>query len=111
MATRRRSTARKTPTRASRARSTSSAWGSRITPEVVRSIIGLTLLVLGAMTFIALMLSGEGALTRWWTGVFAPWFGTMRWLLPFFLLLAGLVARMGSRDAARDRAGGSRSWA
>jgi S-DNA-T family DNA segregation ATPase FtsK/SpoIIIE len=89
MATRRRSTARKTPTRASRARSTSSAWGSRITPEVVRSIIGLTLLVLGAMTFIALMLSGEGALTRWWTGVFAPWFGTMRWLLPFFLLVAG----------------------
>ena len=89
MATRRRSTARKTPTRASRARSTSSAWGARITPEVVRSIIGLTLLVLGAMTFIALMLSGEGALTRWWTGVFAPWFGTMRWLLPFFLLVAG----------------------
>ena len=41
------------------------------------------------MTLIALMLSGEGALTRWWTGVFAPWFGSMRWLLPFFLLLGG----------------------
>jgi DNA segregation ATPase FtsK/SpoIIIE-like protein len=49
----------------------------------------LTLLVLGAMTLIALMPAGRGALTNWWTDVFAPWFGTMRWLLPFFLLLAG----------------------
>jgi len=88
VATRRRSTARKTPARPSRARS-SSAWSSRLTPDVVRSIIGLTLLVLGAMTLIALILPGQGALTSWWTGVFAPWFGTMRWLLPFFLLAAG----------------------
>jgi S-DNA-T family DNA segregation ATPase FtsK/SpoIIIE len=55
----------------------------------VRSILGLVLLVLGAMTLIALMLPGEGALTSWWTDVFAPWFGTMRWLLPFFLLASG----------------------
>ena len=88
MATRRRPPARKTPARPSRARR-ASAWGSRITPEVVRSIIGLTLLVLGAMTLIALILPGQGALTSWWRDVFAPWFGTMRWLLPFFLLVAG----------------------
>jgi S-DNA-T family DNA segregation ATPase FtsK/SpoIIIE len=90
VATRRRSTARKTPARPSRARR-SSAWTSRLTPDVVRSIIGLTLLVLGAMTLIALMPWGSerGTLTSWWTDVFAPWFGTMRWLLPFFLLLAG----------------------
>ena len=56
---------------------------------MVRSIIGLSLLVLGAMTLIALILPGQGALTSWWTGFFAPWFGTMRWLLPFFLLVAG----------------------
>jgi DNA segregation ATPase FtsK/SpoIIIE-like protein len=56
---------------------------------VVRSIVGITLLVLGAMTLIALILPGQGSLTSWWTGVFAPWFGTMRWLLPFFLLAAG----------------------
>ena len=87
MATRRRP-ARKTPARPSRARR-ASAWSSRITPEVVRSIIGLTLLVLGAMTLIALILPGQGALTSWWRDVFAPWFGTMRWLLPFFLLVAG----------------------
>jgi S-DNA-T family DNA segregation ATPase FtsK/SpoIIIE len=57
---------------------------------VVRSIFGLLLLVLGAMTLIALMPIGQGgALTSWWTDVFAPWFGTMRWLLPFFLLASG----------------------
>jgi DNA segregation ATPase FtsK/SpoIIIE, S-DNA-T family len=91
MATRRRATARKAPTspaRRSRARSSTSAWTTRLTPDVVRSIIGLGLLVLGAMTLIALM-GGKGTLTSWWTDVFAPWFGTMRWLLPFLLLLAG----------------------
>jgi S-DNA-T family DNA segregation ATPase FtsK/SpoIIIE len=55
----------------------------------MRSIIGLSLLVVGAMTLIALMLPGQGTLTSWWTNVFAPWFGSMRWLLPFFLLVAG----------------------
>ncbi len=88
MATRRRSTASKTPPRTARSRRKDS-WSSRITPEVVRSIIGLTLLVLGAMTLIALALPGQGALTSWWTGVFAPWFGAMRWLLPFLMLAAG----------------------
>jgi hypothetical protein len=93
MATRRRTTARKTPApRPSRARP-KSALSRRLTPDVVRSIIGLTLLVLGAMTLIALMPWGDaanrGTLTNWWTDVFAPWFGAMRWLLPFLLLLAG----------------------
>jgi len=88
VATRRRAT-RKTPARPSRARSATAGWSSRLTPDVVRSIIGLSLLVLGAMTLIALILPGQGALTSWWTGLFAPWFGTMRWLLPFFLLIAG----------------------
>jgi S-DNA-T family DNA segregation ATPase FtsK/SpoIIIE len=42
------------------------------------------------MTLIALLPLGRGgSLTTWWTDVFAPWFGTMRWLLPFFLLLGG----------------------
>jgi len=41
------------------------------------------------MTLIALMPTGKGTLTSWWTDVFAPWFGTMRWLLPLFLLAAG----------------------
>jgi S-DNA-T family DNA segregation ATPase FtsK/SpoIIIE len=87
VATRRRTATRKPATRSRSRRS--SAWASRLTPDVVRSILGLALLVLGAMTLIALILPGEGTLTSWWTGAFAPWFGTMRWLLPFFLLAAG----------------------
>jgi DNA segregation ATPase FtsK/SpoIIIE-like protein len=87
VATRRRTATRKPATRSRSRRS--SAWTSRLTPDVVRSILGLALLVLGAMTLIALILPGEGTLTSWWTGVFAPWFGTMRWLLPFFLLASG----------------------
>ena len=87
MATRRRTTARSTT--ASRTRKRASSFGARFTPEVVRSIVGLILLILGAMTFIALILPGQGSLTSWWTGVFAPWFGAMRWLLPFGLLAAG----------------------
>ncbi len=57
---------------------------------MVRSILGLVLLVLGAMTLIALLPTTRGgSLTSWWTDLFAPWFGTMRWLLPFFLLASG----------------------
>jgi S-DNA-T family DNA segregation ATPase FtsK/SpoIIIE len=89
VATRRRTTTRKPPARgATRSRRTG-ALGRRLTPDVVRSILGLVLLVLGAMTLIALMPTGKGTLTSWWTDVFAPWFGTMRWLLPLFLLAAG----------------------
>ena len=88
MATRRRAATRKPPTRSTRGRR-ASPFATRLTPDVVRSILGLVLLVLGAMTLIALMLPGQGALTSWWTDVFAPWFGTMRWLLPFFLLASG----------------------
>ncbi len=89
MATRRRTTARKTPApRPSRARQ-KSALSKRLTPDVVRSIVGLTLLVLGAMTLIALTLPGQGTLTSWWTDTFSPWFGAMRWVAPFLLLLAG----------------------
>jgi DNA segregation ATPase FtsK/SpoIIIE, S-DNA-T family len=95
VATRRRAAARKPATpRPSRARRRQlSGLGARLTPEVVRSIIGLVLLVLGAMTLIALLprgaSTGEGTLTSWWTDVFSPWFGTMRWVVPFFFLMAG----------------------
>ena len=91
MATRRRTTTRRPTPRPSRARPKSplDTLAARLTPDIVRSIIGLTLLVLGSMTLIALTLPSEGALTSWWTGVFSPWFGTMRWVPPFLLLLAG----------------------
>jgi hypothetical protein len=89
MATRRRTTARKPAARGASRSRRPGAFASRLTPDVVRSILGLVLLVLGAMTLIALMPTGKGTLTSRWTDVFAPWFGTMRWLLPLFLLAAG----------------------
>ena len=64
-------------------------------PEVARSIIGLILLVLGAVTLIALTLPGQGSLTDWWIRSVGPWFGTMRWLLPFILLGAGWYVEWG----------------
>jgi S-DNA-T family DNA segregation ATPase FtsK/SpoIIIE len=106
MATRKRATSRTTGTRTTRAtrrRTSRPSWTSRISPDVVRSIVGLSLLVIGSMTLIALVLPGEGSLTSWWTGVFAPWFGTMRWMLPFFLLAAGWWLEWG--PGRRERSG------
>ncbi len=60
-----------------------------LTPEVTRTIVSLVLLILGAVTLIALLLPGEGRLTDWWRDSIAPWFGTSRWLLPFVLLACG----------------------
>jgi DNA segregation ATPase FtsK/SpoIIIE, S-DNA-T family len=62
----------------------------QLPPEVVRSLVGLTLLVLGIVTGIMLLLPAEqGTLTNWARTVVLPNFGSGRWLLPFFLLGAG----------------------
>jgi S-DNA-T family DNA segregation ATPase FtsK/SpoIIIE len=61
----------------------------------VRSLVGLILLALGAITLIALMLPGEGSLTDWWISISGPFFGTGRWLLPFVLLLSGWYVEWG----------------
>jgi DNA segregation ATPase FtsK/SpoIIIE, S-DNA-T family len=87
MATRRRTTA---PTRRRRRSN-----GLNINPEVARSIVGIVLLVLGAVTLIALALPGQGALTDWWRDSIAPWFETGRWFLPFLLLGAGWYLEWG----------------
>ncbi|MDF2735578.1 MAG: ftsK [Chloroflexota bacterium] len=47
------------------------------------------MMALGAITLIALVLPGEGALTDWWRDSIAPWFEAGRWLLPFLLLAGG----------------------
>jgi DNA segregation ATPase FtsK/SpoIIIE, S-DNA-T family len=83
---------RRAPARSSSGRGRRRSYGnlSRIfTPEVVRSIVGTTMMALGAITLIALMLPGQGALTDWWRDSIAPWFETGRWLLPFLLLGGG----------------------
>ncbi len=66
-----------------------------VSPAVVRSLIGIFLLVLGAVTLIALMLPGQGALTDWWRNLSVPYFGTGRWLLPFVLLITGWYLEWG----------------
>jgi hypothetical protein len=100
VATRRRTTRRTSPgTR--RRRSTSSSLppvpvpSISVSPDVTRSIVGICLLVLGAVTLIALALPGQGALTDWWRDSIAPWFETGRWLLPFLLLGAGWYLEWG----------------
>ena len=64
-------------------------------PEVARSIAGITLLVLGAVTLIALLLQGQGSLTTWWINTVAPWFGSLRWVLPILLLGGGWYMEWG----------------
>jgi S-DNA-T family DNA segregation ATPase FtsK/SpoIIIE len=64
-------------------------------PEVTRSLVGLTLLVLGAITLIGFVLVGQGKLTDIMRDAVAPWFGTLRWLLPALLLGAGWYVEWG----------------
>ena len=53
------------------------------------------MMAIGAITLIALILPGEGALTDWWRDSIAPWFETGRWLLPFLLLGGGWYVAAG----------------
>jgi DNA segregation ATPase FtsK/SpoIIIE-like protein len=74
---------------AARRKSSRSGSGPRIAPDVVRSLIGLTLMLVGVATLIALMLPGEGKLTDWWRDSIAPWVGFGRRVLPFLMLAVG----------------------
>ena len=87
---RRRSSGQSSATRAARPpRAAGGTSPAIFTPEVVRSIVGTAMMALGAITLIALILPGQGALTDWWRDSIAPWFETGRWLLPFLLLGGG----------------------
>ncbi len=65
-----------------------------LSPAVTRSLIGIALLVLGAMTLIAFALPG-GSLTDGLRNITAPWFGAARFFFPFVLLLAGWYIEWG----------------
>jgi S-DNA-T family DNA segregation ATPase FtsK/SpoIIIE len=71
-----------------------------ISPDVVRSLVGIVLLVIGTVLLIGLVLPGDGTLTDWIRDVVGPWFGTGRWVLPFLLIGVGIYV---------ERAGGPRS--
>src|SRR3954470_5624249 len=66
-----------------------------LSPAVVRSLVGIFLLGLGAVTLIALLLQGQGKLTDAGRDLSVPFFGTGRWLLPFVLLLSGWYVEWG----------------
>ncbi|MEO5919456.1 MAG: DNA translocase FtsK [Candidatus Limnocylindrales bacterium] len=55
----------------------------------------MILLLLGAITLVALVLPGQGRLTDWWIGEVGPWLGSLRWLLPLLLLGAGWYVAWG----------------
>ncbi len=82
-------TSRNSRPAAARRRSSRGNGTPRIAPDVVRSLIGLALMLLGAATLVALMLPGEGKLTDWWRDSMAPWFGSGRRVLPFLMLIVG----------------------
>src|ERR1035437_7603640 len=60
-----------------------------INGEIVRIILGTMMLILGIMLLIGLFIPSGGVLTNYIRAIVAPWFGTLRWLLPFVLLLLG----------------------
>jgi DNA segregation ATPase FtsK/SpoIIIE, S-DNA-T family len=66
--------------------------------DVARSLVGISLLVLAAVTLIA-FLPGDGSVTKWFRETVGPWFGTLRWLLPFLLLATGWYIEWGPGKA------------
>jgi S-DNA-T family DNA segregation ATPase FtsK/SpoIIIE len=66
-----------------------------LSPAVVRSLIGIAMLVLGAILLIAMALPNQGQLTDWIRDAIVPFFGAGRWLLPFVLLIAGWYVEWG----------------
>jgi DNA segregation ATPase FtsK/SpoIIIE-like protein len=59
-----------------------------VSAEIVRVLIGLMMLIVGVSLLIGLTIQG-GSLTDWERNVVAPWFGSVRWLLPLVLILLG----------------------
>jgi DNA segregation ATPase FtsK/SpoIIIE, S-DNA-T family len=91
MATR---TTRRSPTRprAKKPSTTQSVVSSfRLPPHVARSLIGLSFLVVGAITVIALLFPQAGLLNRYVDDILRPAFGQGAWLLAGLLIVAGIV--------------------
>jgi DNA segregation ATPase FtsK/SpoIIIE, S-DNA-T family len=90
--TSRRSGSRTGSRRTAKSRSSwSAAPGFAVAPDTVRSLVGIALLVAGAITLIALALPEAGILNHLVSDVLRPTFGQGAWLLAALLLLAGLL--------------------
>ncbi len=71
--------------------------GFRIPPHLVRSLIGLTLIVVGAVTVVALIFPDAGVLNRYVEGLLRPAVGQGAWLLAGLLIVAGIVVERPSQ--------------
>lgn len=60
----------------------------QVAPDLIRQILGVGCLILGVTILIGLTLK-KGQLTDLEMNLIAPWFGSMRWLLPFILIPLG----------------------
>ncbi len=85
MATRTRATPRR------RTRRKTSTVDFRVSPATARSLAGVVLLVVGAVTLIALLLPAGGLLNTYVNEGLVPVFGKGAWLLPILLLAAGVL--------------------
>ncbi len=89
------------PTSRSRSRASRSTtpWYAafRLPPHVARSLVGLTLLVVGAITFIALLFPQAGVLNRYVSDILRPAVGQGAWLLALLLMVAGVLVERPSR--------------
>lgn len=72
-----------------------SVSGLGVSPAAARSLVGLALLVLGAVLLVAMVLPGEGRLTDYVRNLVVPFFGAARFLLPLVLLVAGWYLEWG----------------
>jgi len=59
-----------------------------VAPDLARQLLGVLFLILGVTLLIGLTLKG-GQLTELELNLIAPWFGSMRWLLPLLLIPLG----------------------
>ncbi len=71
--------------------------GFRVPPHLVRSLIGLTLIVVGAVTLIAHLFPDAGVFNRYVDGLLRPAVGQGAWLLGALLILAGVLVERPSQ--------------
>jgi S-DNA-T family DNA segregation ATPase FtsK/SpoIIIE len=65
--------------------------GISISAQIYRSLIGLLLLVVGAVTLVALLFPQAGILNRYVADILRPAFGQGAWLLAVLLIVAGAI--------------------
>ncbi len=73
------------------------ARGPLVEPDTLRSIVGIVLIVLGAITLAALLLGGQGVFGSFVSDILRPAFGQGAWLLGVLLVIAGVMVERGSR--------------